>query len=137
MKRLALNQLQAAVYKLLTNRDIWRDGVDIYNNVPCNPKFPFVVMGVGIDVVRNDAKNTDVADYDMPILIYSQYNGTRQINEIADDITNILSHVPLDLADEQFACLSTDITEFHSYPEETEGYRGYVVLRTKIQNLKN
>lgn len=137
MKRLALNQLQAAVYRLLTDVDIWHDGISVYNNVPCNPAFTFVVMGIGIDVEKNNAKDTDIANYFMPIMIYSEYEGTKEVNDIADAITAILTHYPLDLDDEQFKCLSTEITEFHSYPEETEGYRGYVVLRVIIQNLKN
>lgn len=136
MKRLALNQLQSAVYRLLTNREIWVDGVPVHNDVPCNPTFPFTVMGVGMDVEKNDAKNADIADYYMPIMIYSKYGGTKEINEIADDIANILGHMPIDLADESFNCLLAEVAEFHSYPEETEGYRGYVVLKAKIQNLK-
>lgn len=139
MKRLALNLLQQAIYKLLTDETIsWSPRIPVFNDIPEKAQAPYIITGVSTKIVKDGSKDLDTATYEMPLFIYSKQSGTKELNEIADDVTGIISCYLLakGLNDNDFKLLSAEITEFISQPESTAGYEGWLILTAKIQYLK-
>lgn len=139
MKRLALNALQQAVYSLLTDETIdWSPRIPVFNDIPDQTLAPYIITGVSTKIIKDGSKDLDTATYEMPLFIYSKQNGTKELNEIADDVTGIISSYLLarGLKDTDFKLLAAEITEFASQPESTAGYEGWLILTAKIQYLK-
>lgn len=107
----------------------------VYDDLPEMPAFPCITFG-GFTCKSNGAKGSDVADVSIQLQIWSEYSGKMEVNEVANDISEVFSKVGLDLERFGFSCLSQQVDFFESFPEEDEGYRGIMTLVFKIQNME-
>lgn len=129
MNRIPLNALSAAVYELLsTNLPI-----NVYDDVPDTAKAPFVSFGL-FTCKTNGAKMTDISDTTLNIDIWSDYQGKKEVNTIANAIIELLSNAKFDLTPEGFNYMGGSIDYFEAFPEDTYGYHGVITMLTKIQN---
>lgn len=131
MKRIPLNSISKAVYQLLTNHQT----VPVYDDVPQEAATPYITMGT-FTCKANEIKNNDLVDATLNMEIWSQYQGKKEVNSIADDIITLLSAATFDLSEDGFACLGTEVDFFESYPEEDFGYHGILTIICKIQNME-
>lgn len=131
MKRLPQNALVKAMYqrlKLIT-------GLHVYDDVPKEATLPYVTFGMGMSD-QNNAKLVDITDTTQEIHIFTDYQGRKQLNNIADTIIESLESSPLDLSADSFQCLSGEVTRYEADSEDTAGYHGVLTFTCKIQNLE-
>ena len=108
--------------------------VRVYDDVPDDAVCPYITLGA-FTSKRGGSKDADVPDISQQIHIWSKYEGKAEVNEIAEDITAILTAIKLDLSAKKFKVIEQDIDMFEAFPEETTGYHGVLTLIAKIQNL--
>ena len=77
-----LSSYQSAIYEKLTSL-----GYNVYDEVPENAKFPYVVIG---DVEFQEAQwhFEDVLDVNLNLLIWSIWEGKKEVNDISSNIIN-------------------------------------------------
>ena len=77
-----LSSYQSAIYEKLTSL-----GYNVYDEVPENAKFPYVVIG---DIEFQEAQwhFEDVLDVNLNLLIWSIWEGKKEVNDISSDIIN-------------------------------------------------
>lgn len=136
-RRIPLVAVQRAIYNLLQAFPITANGkpVAVYDDVPGNVEpLPRITFG---DFTHNAGagKVVEMGDVSLRLHIWSRYNGKKEVNEIADDLTSILTSIPLDLEDDGFKALSQDVTFFESFEADKNGYHGVLTFNAKIQNL--
>ena len=81
-----LSSYQGAIYEELSKL-----GYEVYDEVPENAKFPYVVIG---DIEFNEAQNhfDDLLDISLNILIWSIWEGKKEVKErkLRKEIINII-----------------------------------------------
>jgi hypothetical protein len=148
IRRIPMNALQKGVFSILATKQT----TPVYDDVPeyqmdaegnplfdeqrnCIPiRFPYITLGAFTDKQVGN-KTADIHDISQQIHIWSEYEGKKEVNEIANDITAALTSWPIDLSREGFDVMSQDIDFFEAFPEEKAGYHGVLTLVCKIQNL--
>lgn len=77
-----LSSYQASIYEELTKL-----GYRVYDEVTEDAKFPYIVIG---DLEFNQAQNyfNDLIDINLNILIWSAWEGKKEVNDIASNIIN-------------------------------------------------
>ena len=77
-----LSSYQSAIYEKLTSL-----GYNVYDEVPENAKFPYVVIG---DIEFQEAQGhfEDMLDISVNLLIWSIWEGKKEVNDISSDIIN-------------------------------------------------
>ena len=77
-----LSSYQASIYEELTKL-----GYRVYDEVTEEAKFPYVVIG---DLELNQAENyfNDLIDINLNILIWSVWEGKKEVNDIVSNIIN-------------------------------------------------
>ena len=77
-----LSNYQGAIYEKLTSL-----GYNVYDEVPENAKFPYVVIG---DIEFQEAQwhFEDVLDVNLNLLIWSIWEGKKEVNDISSNIIN-------------------------------------------------
>ena len=77
-----LSSYQSAIYEKLTSL-----GYNVYDEVPENAKFPYVVIG---DIEFQEAQwhFEDVLDVNLNLLIWSIWEGKKEVNDISSNIIN-------------------------------------------------
>jgi hypothetical protein len=125
-----MNALQMGVFSILSEKQT----TPVYDDVPEDAELPYITLGA-FTCKQVGSKTADITDISQQIHIWSQYEGKREVNEIANDITAVLTAWPIDLSDEGFKVMSQDVDFFEAFPEEAGGYHGVVTFTAKIQNL--
>ena len=137
MKRIPLNALQAGLYQLVTEYApvVGGRAVPIYDDIPKGVILPYISFGAF--TCRDKAEKTvDVSDVSLQIEIFSDYQGRKEVNEIANDLIAIFGQLKPDLTADGFTIISQDSTMFESFTEaDFEGYRGVISYDAKIQNM--
>ena len=129
MRRIPLISLQQALYTALKTYQT----TPVFDDVPKNAKLPYITLGAF--TCRTDGtKVNDISNTSVQVHIWSEYQGKKQVNEIADDIVTVLGVVKLELSN-GFKALDQQVTMFESFEEEQGGYHGVITLDVKIQNL--
>lgn len=129
--RIPLVAFQAAMYGLLTDHG---QEVPVYDDVPAEAVAPYITFG-GFTCKQNGAKSLSSWDISQQIHIWSDYQGKKEVNSIADDISSLLTSYKLDLAASHFNVLSQNVDFFEAFEEEEGGYHGVVTFIAKIQDL--
>ena len=82
IKLINLSSYQASIYEELTKL-----GYRVYDEVTEEAKFPYVVIG---DLEFNQAENyfNDLIDINLNILIWSVWEGKKEVNDIVSNIIN-------------------------------------------------
>ena len=77
-----LSSYQSAIYEELNKL-----GFNVYDEVTENAKFPYIVIG---DVEFSEAQNhfNDLIDINLNILIWSIWEGKKEVNDISSNIIN-------------------------------------------------
>ncbi len=129
MRRIPMDALQKGVFEILSTKQT----TPIYDDVSKNAKLPYITLGA-FTCKLVDNKTADIHDISQQIHIWSEYEGKTEVNEIANDITAVLTSWPLVL-DDGFEALSQDVDFFEAFPEETAGYHGVITFVAQVQNL--
>ena len=130
IRRIPMNGLQKGVFSLLATKQT----TPTYDDVPEEATFPFITLGAFTDKQTGN-KTADIHDISLQIHIWSEYEGKKEVNEIANDVTAVLTSWPLDLSADGFNVMSQDVDFFEAFPEEVAGYHGVITFVAKIQNL--
>ena len=130
IRRIPMITLQKGIYSILSRYQT----TPVYDDVPSDAVLPYITLGAFTDKQTGN-KTADIHDISLQIHIWSEYEGKKEVNEIANDITAVLTSWPLDLSAEGFNVMSQDVDFFEAYPEETAGYHGVITFVAKIQNL--
>lgn len=129
MKRIPLVAFQTALYTLLKS---YGQTVPVYDDVPANAKLPFITLG-GFTSKQVGSKTTNCWDISQQIHLWSDYNGKKEVNEMADNVSSLVTAYKLTLSG--FDVLSQDVDFFEAFEEEEGGYHGIVTFIARIQDL--
>lgn len=129
MKRIPLVAFQTALYTLLKS---YRQTVPVYDDVPANAKLPFITLG-GFTSKQVGSKTTNCWDISQQIHLWSDYNGKKEVNEMADNVSSLVTAYKITLSG--FDVTSQDVDFFEAFEEEEGGYHGIVTFIARIQDL--
>ena len=130
MRRIPMNAFQKGVYSILSTKQT----TPVYDDVPEGAELPYVTIGA-FTCKLNGAKHADISDISLQLHIWSEYSGKMEVNEIANDITAVLTAWAIDLSTDGFNVTKQDIDFFEAYPENSGGYHGILTFVSRIQNL--
>lgn len=125
-----MNALQKGVYSILTTKQT----TPVYDDVPQDAVLPYITIGA-FTCKQVGSKTSDITDISLQLHIWSEYSGKAEVNEIANDITAVLTSWPIDLSNDGFKVMNQDTDMFEAFPEETAGYHGVITFVAKIQNI--
>lgn len=131
-KRIPLNALQKGVYDILTANQ----GTPVYDDVPEEAAFPYISFGL-FTAKSNGGKVTDISDVSITLLIWSDYEGKKVVNGIAEEIIAVLGENKPNLSDDDFRMMSLEFDILEAFPEDEYGYRAAVTFIAKIQNTRS
>ena len=77
-----LSSYQGAIYEKLSSL-----GYSVYDKVPENAKFPYVVIG-DIEFQEAQLHFEDILDVSVNLLIWSIWEGKKEVNDISSNIIN-------------------------------------------------
>lgn len=148
-QRIPMTALQTAIYTALVNHQTTpvyddlpigkydEDGKQIFDDEgnPVPVDFPLITFGA-FTWKTNSAKGLAAGDVSLQIQVFSEYNGKKEVNEIMDDVTEVLSSVKLDLSASGFKVLNLEVDFVEAFPEEEDdGYRGVITVVGRIQDM--
>lgn len=123
---------QTAVYQMLCDKQTARVYDDVGTGYSEDVPYPFVSFGA-YRCEPNGAKNAVIFNVTLNLEIWSEYEGKKEINEIADDLAAAYTAWPLDLSEDGFCVIDQGIESLEAFPEETRGYHGTLSVTAKIQ----
>jgi hypothetical protein len=129
--RIPLVELQTAMYALLGS---YGQEIPVYDDVPADAAYPYITLGA-YTCKPVGAKGLAAFDVSQQVHIWSDYQGKKEVNSIADDISSLLTSYKLDLAAIHFNVLSQDVDFFEAFDEDELGYHGVITFIAKIQDL--
>ena len=116
MKRIPLNSISAAVYTRLTE---YQD-VPVYDDVSPRAEAPYITFGL-FTCKEAGTKVNDIVDVTLNIDVWSEYQGKKEVNQIANDIITLLCAAEFDLSEDGFHHMGTTIDYFEAFPEDNNG----------------
>lgn len=129
-KRIPLVVFQTAVYALLRSHD---QNKPVYDDVPHDAKFPFYTLGA-FTAKQAGSKTTNCWDLSQQIHCWSDYHGKKEVNEMADDASSLLTAYKLNLTASGFDVISQDVDFFEAFEEEEGGYHGVITFIARVQD---
>ena len=81
-KMINLSSYQKAIYEELVKL-----GYNVYDEVPEEAKFPYIVIG-DIDFSEGQNNFNDLLDINLNILVWSLWEGKKEVNDILSNIIN-------------------------------------------------
>jgi hypothetical protein len=137
MLRLPNNAVQKELYRILT--EIFADkNVAVYDYVPFDAQLPYITLGA---VTMEDISTKTEPEYKIAqqINIWSDYQGKREINNIAEYIINTLTGIDghMELKVDGFFCWRQKIDMYEAYPEGEDGYNGVISFVAYIQGIED
>ena len=81
-KMINLSSYQKAIYEELVTL-----GYNVYDEVPEDAKFPYIVIG-DIDLSEGQNNFNDLLDINLNILVWSLWEGKKEVNDILSNIIN-------------------------------------------------
>lgn len=129
-KRIPLTALQTAVYAILSQGQT----TQVYDDVPKEATLPYITLGA-FTCKQNGDKTQSIWDVSLQIHGWSDYSGKKEINEILNDVSTVISSIRPDLSADNFCVVSQDVDFLEAFPEETYGYHGVITMIAKIQDV--
>ena len=86
-KMINLSSYQKAIYEELVKL-----GYNVYDEVSEDAKFPYIVIG-DIDFSEGQNNFNDLLDINLNILIWSLWEGKKEVNDILSDIINAFTNL--------------------------------------------
>jgi Protein of unknown function (DUF3168) len=122
--------IQTAIFTAL-NGNIGA-GVSVYNHVPQNAAYPYVVID-GCEIVSDDYFTERKSTYNVYLSVWSQYNGNRQVLDIISAIDTALHRKKLTLT---FGSMVNMIIARKRCKIDADGitYMGAVSLNIIVEN---
>ena len=84
---ISLSSYQKAIYEELVKL-----GYSVYDEVPEDAKFPYIVIG-DIDFSEGQNNFNDLLDINLNILVWSLWEGKKEVNDILSNIINIFTNL--------------------------------------------
>ena len=84
---ISLSSYQKAIYEELVKL-----GYNVYDEVSEDAKFPYVVIG-DIDFSEGQNNFNDLLDINLNILVWSLWEGKKEVNDILSNIINIFTNL--------------------------------------------
>ena len=132
INRIPMCTFQRAVYALLTAYQTTPVYDDVGNTGAEDVDYPCVSFGA-YRCEPNGAKDVVIFDVTLDLEIWSNYEGKKEINEIADDLAAVYTSYGLDLSGDGFIAVAQGIESLEAFPEEEHGYHGTLTVAAKIQ----
>lgn len=131
--RIPMIAFQTAVYTLLAEKQT----APVYDDVGSgggqqDVAFPCVSFGA-YRCEPDGAKDVVMFNVMLSLEIWSEYEGKKEINEIADDLAAVYTSWGLDLSANGFHVIDQWIDSLEAFPEDTHGYHGTLTVAAKIQ----
>ena len=82
-----LSSYQKAIYEELVKL-----GYSVYDEVPEDTKFPYIVIG-DIDFSEGQNNFNDLLDINLNILVWSLWEGKKEVNDILSNIINAFANL--------------------------------------------
>ena len=86
-KMINLSSYQKAIYEELVKL-----GYNVYDEVSEDAKFPYIVIG-DIDFSEGQNNFNDLLDIDLNILVWSLWEGKKEVNDILSNIINAFANL--------------------------------------------
>ena len=86
-KMISLSSYQKAIYEELVKL-----GYSVYDEVPEDAKFPYIVIG-DIDFSEGQNNFNDLLDINLNILVWSLWEGKKEVNDILSNIINAFTNL--------------------------------------------
>ena len=86
-KMINLSSYQKAIYEELVKL-----GYNVYDEVSEDAKFPYIVIG-DIDFSEGQNNFNDLLDINLNILVWSLWEGKKEVNDILSNIINIFTNL--------------------------------------------
>ena len=86
-KMINLSSYQKAIYEELVKL-----GYNVYDEVPEDAKFPYIVIG-DIDFSEGQNNFNDLLDINLNILVWSLWEGKKEVNDILSNIINAFTNL--------------------------------------------
>ena len=128
MRHLVQNLLIKSIYGYLTQENV----CDIYDDVPKDALLPYATFGV-VSSEDMGAKEVDATTTSVEIHIYSESQGRKELNDIAEAIIDKLSGIVFDLSEYGYYQVRGCISNYDSEPEDVQGYHGVITYVAEIQ----
>lgn len=131
IKDVPLVPLQQAVFKVL------KDGqkVAVYGDVTEDAKLPYITIG-SVTAKPLGAKDKVLWSCAINVDVWADRNQRKEVNEIINDISVLLSYYGPSLAVEGFKTMSASIDLVEAFPEQTTGYHGTLSASFELQKFK-
>lgn len=129
-RRIPMNALQKGVYFILSQYQT----TPVHDDVPPDAVLPYITIGA-FTCKQVGSKTADISDISLQLHIWSEYSGKSEVNEIANDVTAVLTSWPIDLSEDGFNVMSQDTDMFEAFPSDEDGYHGVIIFVAKIQNI--
>jgi hypothetical protein len=121
------NALQAAIYSALT------PDYQVFDGTSFDSDYPYITLGDEFKI-DDSAKGAKITEHLVTLNVWSDYNGMKEVKEIAADVVERLTDAPLALA-EPF-----QLTKYRMFNEKymkddngaTDLFRGILQLRFTI-----
>ena len=84
---ISLSSYQKAIYEELVKL-----GYSVYDEVPEDAKFPYIVIG-DIDFSEGQNNFNDLLDINLNILVWSIWEGKKEVNDISSNIINAFANL--------------------------------------------
>ena len=84
---ISLSSYQKAIYEELVKL-----GHNVYDEVPEDAKFPYIVIG-DIDFSEGQNNFNDLLDINLNILVWSLWEGKKEVNDILSNIINAFTNL--------------------------------------------
>jgi hypothetical protein len=86
-KMINLSSYQKAIYE-----ELIKLGYNVYDEVSEDAKFPYIVIG-DIDFSEGQNNFNDLLDINLNILVWSLWEGKKEVNDILSNIINIFTNL--------------------------------------------
>ncbi len=134
INRIPMCTFQSAVYALLTTYQTTPVYDDVGDTESADVTYPCVSFGA-YRCEPNGAKDVVIFDVSLDLEMWSNYEGKKEINEIADNLAAVYTSYGLDLSSDGFIAVAQGIDSLEAFPEEVHGYHGTLTITAKIQYL--
>ena len=123
IKDVPLVSLQQAVFKALKEGQT----TAIYGDVPTKAKLPYITIG-SVTLKPEDAKSMVLWTATINIDVWADKEGKREVNDVLNDISALLSYYGPTLAVEGYKTISASIDVVEAFPKLTTGYHGTLTV---------
>ena len=134
INRIPMIAFQTAVFEILSTKQTTKVYDDVDSESGEDAGYPFVSFGA-YRCEPDGAKNAVIFNVTLNLEIWSEYEGKKEINEIADDLAAVYTAWPLDLTTAGFNAIDQGIESLEAFPEDKRGYHGTLAVTAKIQYL--